>query len=75
MHPDYFLTQLYLENPEIVYARTERLRLGLKNPPLGINEYWSILKERQLEKFVQALEKNFILSTEAATDQKEECKL
>jgi len=55
IHPDNFVTELFLNSPEKVMARVERLRSGLKNPPLTRVKYLRVLVQQKLEKFTQAL--------------------
>lgn len=57
IHPDKFVTQLFLENSEIILRQVERLRHGLKNPPLNSAEHLAVLSQQGLECFVRELGK------------------
>ncbi len=55
-HPDKFLTQLIDLGPDVVCSAIKRLRTSLKNPPISINKYLSILENQSLIKTVKKLE-------------------
>ena len=55
IHPDDFVTHVLMEDPDKISAIVERLRKGLKNPPLRQVEYFNILKQQNLPKFVSAI--------------------
>lgn len=55
IHPDNFVTQLLTEDPDKISAIIDRLRKGLKNPPMNQAEYFNILRQQNLPKLVLAL--------------------
>jgi hypothetical protein len=54
-HPDEFLTHLLDLAPGIVLAALQRLRQSLKNPPVAIENYLTILEQHELSSFVAKL--------------------
>lgn len=56
-HPDDFLTHLFDLSPSLVCDTIQRLRLGLKNPPVDIDQYLECLSRQALPKIVAELKK------------------
>ncbi|MCW5589153.1 MAG: PIN domain-containing protein [Legionellales bacterium] len=56
-HPDDFIAHLIDLAPNIVCSAIQRLRLGLKNPPMSVDEYLRVLKKQKLIKLSLALKK------------------
>jgi len=54
-HPDEFITQLIEWSPSIVCAAIHRLRVSLKNPPIHLEDYLSILERQFLPRSAAAL--------------------
>jgi predicted nucleic acid-binding protein len=54
-HPDEFLTHLLDLAPGIVLAALQRLRHSLKNPPVAIENYLTMLEQHELSSFVAKL--------------------
>lgn len=55
-HPDKFLTHLLDLGPETVCEAIKRQRSTLKNPPMSVAKYLSILENQSLPKTVKILE-------------------
>lgn len=58
-HPDEFIAQLIDHAPDIVCGAIQRLRSGLKNPPMSARDYLSTLERHSLIQTVGKLH-NFI---------------
>ncbi|HLB40863.1 MAG TPA: PIN domain-containing protein [Candidatus Babeliales bacterium] len=55
VHPDQFLSQLLTIEPVLVCAAISRLRAALKNPPISVSSYLSILEQQNLPQTVADL--------------------
>ncbi len=55
LHPDDFLTETFMKDPAKIHMIAERLRKNLKNPPMSRTEYFHVLEQQHLPKFVSAI--------------------
>ena len=55
-HPDEFIAQLIEASPSIVCSAIHRLRISLKNPPICLRDYLSMLERQSLPRTVSLLQ-------------------
>lgn len=60
VHPDEFLTNAFLGQPEVVTEALRALVANKRRPPLTIQEEMSLLRRNHLERFASALENRLI---------------